>query len=401
MSTSAQTPELVSPPPPPIEAATVAAPPDSIDLLEIVAIFVAQWRTGAIAGAVMLALSLLLIHHMPEQYEASAVLLPRDASPSSTGLAALFAGRSSSPYLSLLVSRTLRDEVIRRANLLAYFHVTSEETARNRLFAMTKISPGSDGTMTVQVRDRSAQGAARIANAYLDALRSVQESLAMTQSDIQRHFFEQQLQREKDALAAAEQDLEKTQEGSGIVSVDTQTQIGLSAIAGARSQITSLQVRLAALLQSETDQNPEVQTLRSQIAQLESQERTLESGRGGTGVGAAPAAGRMPGVNLAYARKAREVRYHETLVNSLADHFEQTRLAQANLGDNFDVIDRALVPETPTWPPRRLYSGLALGAAIFAGLFAIAFRLVAERILRDPVQRRHLQAMRRSFLGGR
>ena len=376
--------------------------PETIDLLAIVATFVAEWRTGLIIASGVFLLGCAFVLHLPSQYEAGALLLPRDPGPASNSLASLFTGgRSTSPYMTLLVSRTLRDDVIRRADLLTYFHMTSMEAARARLLGMTKTLQGGDGTIGLVVRDQNANSAAKIANAYIDALRSVQESMAITQSDLQRHFFEQQLQREKDALAGAEQDLEKTQEGSGIVQVETQTQIGLGAIAGTRLQITALQVRLAALLQSETEQNPEVRTLRSQIAQLGVQERALESGSGSTATGAAPAAGRMPGVNLAYARKEREVKYHEALVNSLAEHYEQTRLAQANIGDTFDVIDRALVPESPTWPPRRMFLLLLLAASLFAGLVGIALRLLARRVMGDSIQREHLRSMRRSLTGGR
>lgn len=379
-----------------ISAAELEEQGGTIDLLKIVAIFVAEWRTGLVAALLTFALGAAIVLHMPSQFEATAVLLPRDQPAGGNSITAFFTGvRPSSNFSSLLLSRTLRDDVVRRGDLMKRLHATTAESARGALAGMTKIVPGVD-TLTVQIRDRDAQLATRIANIYVDALRSMQETMAATQSDVQRHYFEQQIQREKSALLAAEQDLEKMQEGSGMVQMDTQTQIGLNAIANARAQITTLQVRLAALLQSETEQNPEVRTLRSQITQLQAQERSLENGAGGAGAGAAAPAGKMPRVNLEYTRRLREVRYHEALMNSLANHFEELRVGAGNIGDTFDVIDRAVIPEAPTWPPRKLFLLLALGAGLLAGLLAIALRLIGRRVIADPVQRAYLQEIRHS-----
>lgn len=384
-------PTYTSPLSAPAEAADGA---QSIDLLRIVALFVREWRTGLLAAVIVFFLAAVLVLRMPKQYEASAVILPKDQAAAGNSLTALFTGaRPNSNSVSLLLSRTLRNDVVRRADLMKSFHAASQEGARGRLAGMTKITPSGD-TIIILVRDSDAAQATRIANTYVDALRSLQETMATSQSDVQRHFFELQIEHEKAALAQAELSLEKMQEGSGIVQMDTQTQIGLGAIAGTRAQITNLQVRLAALLQSATEENPEVKTLRSQIAQLESQERSLEGGATGSRAGVAAPAGRMPGVNLEYTRRARDVKYHETLVNSLTSHFEDLRLGAGALGDTFDVLDRAVIPEAPTWPPRRLFLLLALAAALFTGLLAIALRLLARRVWTDPVQRAYLSEIR-------
>ena len=371
---------------------------DKIDLLRVVALFTAEWRTGLIVALLTFVVATIVIVRIAPQYEATTAILPKDQSGGGSGsnLTAFFTGiKPTNNFGSLLVSRTLRDDVVRRADLLRYFRMTSAEAARGKLLGMTKVFSGD--VVVILVRDRDAVMAARIANAYVDALQSLQESMTTTQADVERRFFEQQLQREKDALAAAEGDLEKTQLGLGVVQVDTQTQIGLSAIAATRSQITGLQVQLAALLEGSTEQNPEVQRLRSQIGQLQAQERGLESGTGGgSGVGAASPAGKMPRVNLEYARKLREVRYHESLVSSLASRFEQLRMGAATSSSTFEVMDPAIVPEFPTWPPRRLFLLSAVGVSLLTGLVAVAIELLARRILADPVQRTHLSSIKRN-----
>lgn len=374
------------------------APAHRLDLLGILSLFTAEWRTGLITALILFALATIAILRIPSQFEATAVILPRDqaSTGTSSSLLSFFTGapKATNNYATLLTSRTLRDDIIRRLDLMSYFHYTSRAAAHVRLYGMTRISSGD--TVSILVRDKDAKVAAKIANAYVDALRSLQESLATTQGEIERRYFEQQLNRERAALAAAEQDLARTQVSSGLVQAEAQTQIGLGAIAGIRSQINDLQVRLAALLQGSTEDNFEVKNLRSQIAQLQIQEQRLEKG-GSSGVGAAPAASRMPRANLEYSRKLREVHFHEALVSSLANRYEALRMAATGSTDTFDVIDPALPPEFPTWPPRPLYLALAAGGALFAGVLAIAIQLLVRRILSDPLQRSYLHSIRRNF----
>ncbi len=400
---------VVSDPPPstsdPVAGATRSASPsssqidDSVDVLRIVAAFAARWRVFVLTAVVVFALAAVWVLHLPSLFVANALLLPKAPPPAVGNLSAVFDSfRPASPYVTLLTSRNLLDDVIHRAGLNAVFGTQSMEAARDTLAGMTQIITGGDGTYNILVRNKNAAEAARIANTYIEALRAVQENMAEQQAEVQRRFFQVQLNREREALAEAETDLERTQEGSGIIAPDTQTQIGLSTIAGTRAQITGLQVRLSALLQSETEQNPEVRTVRSQIAQLQAQEHAQESATGAAqGTGAAPAASRMPRVNLEIARKQREVGYHQALVSSLAGQYENLRMGEGSLSDNFDVIDRAIVPEFPTWPPRRFYFLLAGAAALFCGLVAAALAIAIDRLRNDPEQRGNLRLVATSF----
>lgn len=375
------------------------APPEeaSIDLLKLLAVFMAEWRTGLLVGTVVFLVGAAITFTRHSQYEASATLLPKESVDESNSLSAVFSGRHpGAVYVGLLSSRSVLDSVINRLDLMHYYHLSSRDAARGMLLKNTKVGIGADSLVAITVRNRDAKDAMNICNAYIDALQGQQERMALSQSALHRHFFERQMADEKEALNAAEVDLRKLQETTGVIQMDTQTQIGLNAIANARAQITSLQVQLAALLQSSTEENPQVKTLRSQIAQLQTQERGLESGRSTSGTGAAASAGRMPQLNLEYQRRAREVKYHETLFNSLSNQFEAARLSEASSVDVFQVVDRAIVPENPSYPPRNTYLLAALVVAILAALVSITIKLLGRRLLQDPGQRENLQLLRKS-----
>jgi tyrosine-protein kinase Etk/Wzc len=368
-----------------------------IDVFAVAVAMLSEWRLGVAAFAVVTLLCLGLILVLKPQYVATAVLLPQEGRADPTGLASLFSNHGPGQlYMGLLQSRTVQYDVVERANLLQVFHVSSMEQAREILNAKSSFAVGVDTLVTVSIRDGNAQYAAKIANSYLDALQNLNRTMAKQQGSQTTDFFEGQLNHEREQLAMAEQELASTQKQTGVVAPDAQTQIGLSAIAAIRAEISSRREQLTVLLQSETEQNPQVQTLRSQIVQLEAQERQME-GSGGSPAGAALPAGQMPQNNLDMARAQRDVKYHETLVTSLSSQFETARLNEAFARSAFQVVDRAVVPERKAWPPRKPFflAGLAFGAIM--GIVAIVAKLTWRRIAADPEHQAQLVQLRKAF----
>jgi uncharacterized protein involved in exopolysaccharide biosynthesis len=369
---------------------------ESIDLLKLVALFLAEWKTGLIAAAITFLLGALIVFSITPLFEANVSLLPHQ-SMQTNSLAAMFTEKSPEDmYLGLLASHTVADRVIDEAHLLDLFHTKSRAQARGMLASASKFKIGKDTLVDIRVRNKDARKAAEIANAYIDALQNQQEAMSESQATVRRAIFEKEMRDEKEALSAAEEDLKRDQQTSGLVQISAQTELALTAIATNRAQIASLQVRLAALLTSYTEDNPEVKTLKSQIARLTAHERDLESGSNGV-VGAALPTGKMPEANLEYLRKYREVKYHETLLTALATQYETAHLAEDNSVTQFQVVDRALVPERRSWPPRLIFLALALVFACIVGSAAIVLKIFARRLYADPIQRQHLHAIRSIF----
>lgn len=378
------------------------APEQGIDLLAILAALLTQWRLALAVWAVAIVVSLVLIFSLPSRFVATATILPQASRSEGDSLASLFSPRNPGViFIGLLQSRSVANDVIDRLHLLNTYHTSSYDTARTRLGGQSTFTIGADSLLTISIKDESAQNASAIANAYLASLEDLNLSMAQDQSRLVQSFFQQQLQQERENLNDAEMKLEQTQKQTGLVQPETQTQLGLNAIQSTRAQIVSLQVELAALLQSETEQNPQVQRLRSQIAQLQAQESTMESGGRSSPVGAAPSASQLPQGNLDYLRAQREVRFHDQLVTSLSSQFETARLNQDLSRPAFQVVDRAIAPEHKAWPPRRLFLMAAVAFGFLLGLFAIVVRLTLVRILSDPANAPSLQAIRQAFAAPR
>jgi tyrosine-protein kinase Etk/Wzc len=373
-----------------------AADDGSVDLFEILTWYVLEWRRGFVWALGIFVLGTIYIYTMTPLFEANVSLLPQATRDSSSALASLTNRTPGDVYLGLLSSRSVQDDVIQRAGLLQRYRAKSTERARETLASRSVFTVGKDTLIVVQVRDPDAQASAQIADAYLDALEAKQRTMSLHQAEIQGEFLRELLRKETEALNVAEQTLQKVQESTGIVQPEAQTQIGLNAIAGVRGQITALRVRLAGLLLSDSEQNAEVRELRSQIGQLEAQEQAMESKQVPSGVGAAASAVKMPGLNLEYTRRLREVKYHEALITSISNQYEAGRISVGQ-GTPFQIVDRAVVPEHKAWPARRPLLGLLAFVSILVGFVVITATLFWRRVMRDPIQIERLALMSRSF----
>lgn len=371
---------------------------DGVDLIAVAAALLSQWRLGLITFAVLLILTAGIVFSLKPKFVATAVILPENTRIESNSLAALLTTHGNgSMYLGLLKSRSVQDEVVDRAKLLAVLHTSSRESARGMLAGMSTFTEGADTLITISVKNKSAETAAAIANAYLDALKDLNTRMSLEQSTETGNFFKSQLQQERGELAEAETNLENTQRKTGVVQPEMQTSIGLNAIAQVRAQITQVQVQLAALLRGATEQNPQVQRLKSQLAQLQAQEHTLEQGTARSPAGAAPSAEQLPQQNLNVLRAQREVTYHNALVTSLANQFESARLMEGTGPSQFRIVDRAVAPEHKAWPPRLPF---LIGAIVFSalmGLLAMICRLVWRRIESDPDHQDRMVLLRESI----
>jgi uncharacterized protein involved in exopolysaccharide biosynthesis len=369
----------------------------SIDLFEILVRVLAEWRYGLAAAIVVFIAGVVYTLRIPPQFEATATILPKQSFAESNSLTTLFSGkRPADLYTGLLRSRSVTDNVIRELNLIKPDSHQSWEGVRGALMASLTVAVGTDGLLRLTVRNTDAQMAMKIANAYLDGLNQQQQTMALSQEELNRKFYEQQLELEKEALVKAEKDLEQTQLSTGIIQAGSQSAAGLGQIAGLQGQIDSMKVQLAGLLQSETEDNPQIKTLRSQIAQMEVQQHNMQTSVP-TGAGAPIPAGRIPEANLEYQRRQREVTFHEAQLNALALQAQNARLAEASSADAFQVVDYALAPEVRSFPPRKLYLIASALVASAAGLLFMVFILLKRKVQADPDYRRHMRELRAIF----
>ena len=343
-------------------------------------------RIIKIATAATFLLAIVVAFLLPRVYTATATFVPPGVNNTS-GLSAIMGqvsslgagailgsgGKSQGDlYVGVLKSRSVQALLIDWFHLKANYKTKSEEKAEAKLLKNSTFEIGiKDPIVTISVTDRSPSMARDLAEGYLRALQETNVRLALTESSQRRAFFEQRLEHEKEALADAEVNFQRSQKQTGLIAPAGQTATKIQTLANLQAQITNRQVQLASLLQNESDENPDVIGIRRQIQALESQAKQLEVGQDQREFGGFSAS-QVPALEMEYIRSAREVKYHETLFDIIAKQYEAARLDEAKEAP-IQILDHANTPETPSGPKRiliaaiGLLTGLVVSAAFVLG----------------------------------
>lgn len=400
---------------PPIESEVEVSqyPPEEqrVDLFEVTTLLLREKKTIFKFVLMALVLSALMVYLvLKPTYTAQAIFLPPQTAPGSGmsqiasqlgslgALGALSGFKTPGDvYVGILGSRTIADELIKQFDLQKVYKEKRISDAEKELKSRSTFFSGKDTLITISVEDHDPSRAAALANGYLDALRDQNGRLALSESSQRRLFFQEQLEREKDALADAEVELKKTQEQTGLIAPGGQAQMEIESMAQVRAQITNLQIQLASLKQGATDENPEVVRLQTQVAGLQQQLQRLQSDPAKRQPGnVEPPTAKVPELALEYVRKQREVKSHETLFELLARQYEVARLDESRDAPVLQVVDRAQVPDKKSGPPRVLVmiASCLLGALV--GSAWIILKAAIAKLRAEPASAAKLESLRQA-----
>jgi tyrosine-protein kinase Etk/Wzc len=295
----------------------------------------------------------------------------------------LFGAQQSAMYIGFLNSRSVQEDVVQRAHLMDRFHVQDADAARGMLAGKSKFDMETNGVITILIKDGDPQRAADIANAYLGALYDLNKRISQTTVAQRGEFYNDEVSAARASLEAAEAKLVSNQEQGGILDPAGMLQVSLSTAARLQASIQSAEVELSALLQSQTEQSPEVVRLRSRVGELRAQlaaQQSSKTGQHGHGV---EAGGAIPRLSIEAGRRKRDVMEREAVYEAILRQADYTRLSSEDPGPQLQIIDRAVTPKSRSGPNRPLI----ILAGVLLGFIVSIVWAVAEPILRTSYDR--------------
>lgn len=199
---------------------------DEINLLDLLIVLAKRKKmilgVTFIAAAIAAGISWL----MPNMYVGVVKFLPPQSSQSTGsamlsqlsglgGLGGLAGGalgikNPADLYIAMLKTRTISDNVIQRFDLMRLLKTETMTDTRKRLTKLTNFTSGKDGVIMIEVGVPNPKLAAAMANFYLEQLRSLIKTIAVTEAAQRRQFFEQELRPARDKLTDAELELDRT-----------------------------------------------------------------------------------------------------------------------------------------------------------------------------------------------
>ena len=324
---------------------------------------------------------------MPPQQQQSAAAAALQSLGALGGLAGAAGVRSpADQYVALMQTTTVEDRLIERFKLMEVYKADFKADARRALEQNTRISAGKkDGLLTIEFDDKSPQRAAEVANAYVEELRRLTSTLAITEAQQRRAFFEKQLTQTKDKLAAAQRALQAAGINEGAIRAEPKA--AAEAYAKLQAEVTAGEVRVQTMRGYLAESAPEFQLAQNQLnalrAQLARREAVNTSGAQGD-----------------YVDRFREFKYQETLFELFSRQYEVARIDESREGAVIQVVDAATPPERKSKPKRAMMAVVATLAAGFALLLWVFVRHALRNARQDAQSAQKLglltSALRRS-----
>jgi tyrosine-protein kinase Etk/Wzc len=299
-------------------------------------------------------------------------------------------------YVGMLKSRTVYDYIIDRFGLMDLYKVRYRDIARAKLDGLLTIQNGKDDIISISVEDEDPQRAANIANAFIEKLKEITQTLAISEASKRRLFFEEQLIKIKEDLLKSEEAMKDLMEKTGAISVDEQAKAVIESIAGLRAQIAVKEVEIKVMRTYIEPKNPDLQKAQDALKGMKEQLQVLET-KTGDNPDPFMSTGEMPQIGTDYARKLREVKYNETLLNLISGQYEIARVDEAKDAIIIQILDKAVPPDKKVKPKRTIM----VAAAGFVGFsLAIFMAFILEHMNKaygDEQNRKMIELIRTYF----
>jgi uncharacterized protein involved in exopolysaccharide biosynthesis len=208
-----------------------------------------------------------------------------------------------------------------------------------------------------------------LANAYVQELRRLTSTLAVSEAQQRRMFFEKELKEAREQLERAQQALQAS--GFNIGALRAEPKAAAESYSRLRAEITAAEVRAQVLRGTLAESAPEVQRQVAQLSALRAQLGRLEQAADSN-------------VGPDYVSKYREFKYREALFELFAKQYELARVDESREGALIQVLDPAVQPEYKSGPKRARIAMLSTAAALLVLALFVLLRHAWREAGRNP-----------------
>lgn len=374
---------------------------DEIDLFELFRVLVKHWKLVIVMPLVVAVLTAGVSLLMPNYYKASATIFVHStggkmssllASLPMAGLIGSIGGGGSAEYLmAYLKSRTMNDRIIKRFGVASNTFIVGDKPDPDIKYdevlkiveKMVAIDKDKDGLITVSAETMSPELSAEIAGAYLEYL----AFFARGPQKEKRLFVESQLEKVSRELEIAENEFKVFQDSKKVYSMEKQAGAMIDKLAELESERVKAEISLQmqqSLLKA-SGNLPELVKLEGQKVSGEARVEALNKEISET----EKVLTAMPELALDYIRLQRNLKVKEKVFGVLTEQYEMAKIAEAEEGSQFEIIDQPRPPELKSKPRRSI---MVILAGLSSGVLGVFAAFLIEFIRRRKEQEAKEQA---------
>jgi len=288
-----------------------------------------------------------------------------------------------STIIGILSSDTLLDTIIDRMNLREEYHTKFYTDARKVLSKNTVMEEDKkSGIVSIEVTDRDPKRARDIAQAYIDELNTLLNTLNTSSAHRERVFLEDRLKTLKVELDKTSEDLSHFSSRTGTVNPQGQGEALIEAVARLQGELVTAESELSALKATYSADNVRVRSAQARVDELSGALRKMGGTSEASGTESTvqtgepyPSLRQLPLLGATYADLARKMATEGAIYDTLTKQYEVAKVDEAKELPVARVLDAPKVPERKSSPHRLM---ITLGAAMLAGFFAILYVAVRK-----------------------
>lgn len=372
---------------------------DEIDLFELFRVLVKHWKLVVVMPFIVAVVVAVYSMTLPNHFKASSTIFVHSSGKLSALSSLPFAGMipglgggGGSEYLMVyLKSRTMSDRIIARFGIATNPAVVGDavpdvskikyDDVLKTVNRIVSVDKDKDGLITISAETLSPEVSAEIATAYIEYL----SGFARGPQKEKRLFVERQLELVSKELATAENEFKLFQDKHKMFALEKQAEAVIDRLAKLEAEKVGAGVSLQmqdSLLKS-SGSVPELVKVEAQKVAEEAKISALQKEI----VIVEKDLALLPDLALEFARLQRNLKVKEKVFGVLTEQFEMAKIAEAEEGSQFEVIDRARAPEVKSKPRRSIMVILAgLSAGVLGVFAAFLIEFIRRRKEQEPRQ---------------
>jgi len=367
-----------------------------ISLLEFVTFFLRHLKTLSIHFVIAVVAAVAISLVLPKTFESALVFLPPGSGES--GLSALIGGKfdldilggsklSKRQYMTILNSRELREDLIRKFDLVNVYELAKSpcpmDMALRRLKRQVSILDEVEGglgisdivSVELRVRDKSPKRASEMANYLFRSMEAKSMDLSKIEYERMLGFLRAQGQECDTTLAIARRQLKEFQIANKIYDVSSQVSMAMEAVGRTQAELLTLQKQQAFLGRHSTRESGELREIDERIEILKAKGSELENKM---------TVDVIPGLKLSltlagnYVDLLKEV---ETYVQVRAVLRQQEEMAKIRSSVNYSPVALVDAARPAEWKLKPRRSFVVIGVVSFYFCVLVSFLFARERYL--------------------
>lgn len=350
-----------------------------------------KWRKLLLINFIIVSvLAVIFSLIIPKTYSARTIIIPPSGGGSilSTitsnlpigGLLGGMGGYSdeTNKFISILKSRTILENTIKKFNLIKRFQYKNMEDAIRLFSKQVDISVSDEGAIIVEVylttkffhlkpdEEQIRNLVADICNYFAYELDTINKQIQTTQARYNRIFIEKRYRQNKEDLSNAEEEMKNFSEKYGVISLPEQITAMISTAADLESQTIIREVELESLLKFLDKNNPKIIQKQTELKELRDRLKEIKLGSSPEeAFRLYPAFNRTPEIGMKYLRLKRELEIQNVIYEFLTQQYEQAKIQEAKDTPTIQILDVAVPPIKKTKPKRLMLVILAALLSIF------------------------------------